>query len=104
MYQNENDVDLKKVRVSEGVIANKHDARYAIGYEVEPGKIVPLYVKNLRDCPSSGVTRYNGSSPWKMGFKVGKYKVWIQQYEAIWWKICEFLHASVCVYLSLVGN
>ena len=39
------DVDCEKIRISEGVVANKHDTRYTIGYETEPVIIVPLYVK-----------------------------------------------------------
>ena len=66
-----NDADCEKIRVSEGVVANKHDTRYTIGYEVEPGKIVPLCIKTPKDCLSSEVTRYSESSPWKMGFNVG---------------------------------
>ena len=50
IYEVQKDVDLEKIRVSEGVVANKHDMRYTIGYEVEPGKIVPLCIKTPRDC------------------------------------------------------
>ena len=35
-YQVQKDVDCEKIRVSEGVVANKHDTRYTLGYEVEP--------------------------------------------------------------------
>ena len=84
-------VDLEKIRISEGVVANKHDTRYTIGYEVEPGKIVPLYMKTPKDCVSSGVSRYNESSPWKMGFNVGGDEVWVREYEAISKKIEELL-------------
>ena len=76
-------VDLEKIRLSEGVTANKHDTRYTIGYETEQGKIVPLYMKTPKDCVSSGVSRYNESSPWKMGFNVIEDEVWVRQYEAI---------------------
>ena len=55
VYQITNDVDCEKIRISEGVVANKHDTRYTIGYEVEPGKVVPLYIKTST---CSGVTRY----------------------------------------------
>ena len=84
-------VDLEKIRISEGVVANKHDTRYTIGYETEQGKIVPLYMKTPKDCVSSGVSRYNESSPWKMGFNVGEDEVWIRQYEAISKKVEELL-------------
>ena len=70
VYQITNDVDCEKIRISEGVVANKHDSRYTIGYEVEPGKVVPLYIKTPKECISSGVTQYNESSPWKMGFNL----------------------------------
>ena len=90
-YKLTNEVELEKIRLSEGVTANKHDTRYTIGYELEPGKIVPLYIKTPRDCVSSGVSRYNESSPWKMGFNVGEDEVWVRQYEAILKKIEELL-------------
>ena len=91
VYQITNDVDCEKIRISEGVVANKHDTRYTIGYEVEPGKVVPLYIKTPKDCISSGVTQYNESSPWKMGFNVGEDEAWMRQYEAIWKKVEELL-------------
>ena len=34
-----NSVYQIKKDVSEGVVANKHDTRYIIGYELEPGKL-----------------------------------------------------------------
>ena len=40
-------------------------------------------------CLSSGITRYNESSPWKMGFNIGGDETWMQQYEAIWKKVEE---------------
>ena len=96
IYEVQKDVDLEKIRVSEGVVANKHDTRFIIGYEVEPGIIVPLYIRTPKDCLSSGVSRFNDSSPWKMGFNVGEDEAWVEQYEAIWWRICEKLHAPGC--------
>ena len=55
VYQIAKNVDLEKIRISEGVNANNHDTRFTIGYEVEPGKIVPLCIKTPKDCLSSGV-------------------------------------------------
>ena len=52
---------------------------------------MPLYVKTPKDCSSSGVTRYNESSTWKMGFNVGGDETWMQQYEAIWKKVEKLL-------------
>ena len=40
-YQMTDPMDLEKIRVSEGFTANKHDTQYTIGYEIEPGKIIP---------------------------------------------------------------
>ena len=102
-YQVPDSIDLDKITVSEGVVANKNDMQYTIGYEVEPGKVVPLYVKTPRDCSSSGVSRYNKSSPWKMGFNVSKDLSWIERYKTIWWRICEFLHAPGCSGFELGG-
>ena len=90
-YQVQKDVDLEKIRVSKGIAANKHDTRYIIGYETEPGTIVPLYIKTPRNCLSSGVSRYNEDSPWKMGFNVSDDEAWVKDYEAIWASIEECL-------------
>ena len=90
-YKVTENVDLERIRLSEGVTANKHDTRYTIGYETEQGKIVPLYMKTPKDCVSSGVSRYNESSPWKMGFNVIEDEVWVRQYEAISKKVEELL-------------
>ena len=57
VYEVPDAIDLAKIRVSEGVTANKHDERFTIGYEVEPGKIVPLYIKTPKDCVSSGAPK-----------------------------------------------
>ena len=57
VYQIAKDVDVEKIRMSEGVVANKHDTQYTIGYEVETGKIVPLCIKTPKDCLSSGVSQ-----------------------------------------------
>ena len=94
-YQITSTVNLNKIRLSEGVDTNKHDTRHTIGYEVEPGKIVSLYIKTPKDCVSSGVSQYNESSPWKMGFNVSKDEAWVQQYEAIWNKVEELLRQKL---------
>jgi hypothetical protein len=86
-YNVENSIDLEKIRLAEGVVANKHDTRYSVGYELEPGKIVPLYIKTPKNCSSSGVSRYNEFSAWKMGFNVFEDKEWISKYESIWRKV-----------------
>ena len=94
VYQVQGDVDLEKIRISEGVVANKRDTRYTLGYEVEPGVIVPLYIKTPKDCLSSGVSRFNEASPWKMGFNVSEDEAWVEQYEAIWRRVCKFFDLS----------
>ena len=91
IYQVTDAIDVEKIRVSEGVVANKHDARYTIGYEVEPGKIIPLFIKTPKDCISPGVSQYNESSPWKMGFNVGEDESWVQQYKAVFFKVEELI-------------
>ena len=40
---------------------------------------------------SSGVYRFNETSPWKMGFKVSEDEAWVKDYEAIWITIEECL-------------
>ena len=93
VYQVQNNVDCGKIRISKGVVASKYDTRFTIGYEVEPEKIIPFYIKTPKDCLSSGVTRYNESSPWKMGFNVGGDEGRVRKYEAVWkkWKKVEEL-------------
>ena len=94
-YQVQEDVDLEKIRISEGVVANKHDTRYTVGYEVTPGVVVPLYVRTPKDCLSSGVSRFNEASPWKMGFNVSQDESWVKDYEAIWSKVEELLRQKL---------
>ena len=94
-YQVQKYVDCEKIRVSEGVVANKHDTRHTVGYEVTPGVVVPLYVRTPKDCLSSGVSRFNEASPWKMGFNVSQDAVWVKDYEAIWSKVEELLRQKL---------
>ena len=91
VYQIVKKVDLGKIRVSEGVVANKHDTRYTVGYEVELCKIVPLYIKTPKDCLSSSVSQYNESSPLKMDFDFSDDEVWMSEYRSIWWTVGEVL-------------
>ena len=85
---------FRKTSTLKRSVAKKHDMRYTLGYEVEPGVIVPLYIKTPKDCLSSGVSRYNEASPWKMGFNVGEYEAWIRQYDGIWRKVEELLRQT----------
>ena len=85
---------MEKIRVGEGVVANKHDTRYTVGYEVESGKIIPLCIKTPGDFISSGVGRYNKASPWKMGFNVSRHEAWMQHYRAIWVRVEELLNQT----------
>ena len=92
VYRVAKNVDLEKIRVSEGVAVNSRcDTRFIIGYETEPGVIVPLYIKTPKDCFSSGVSRYNESSPWKMSFNLREDEAWMHQYAVIWETIEELL-------------
>ena len=95
IYEVQRDVDLERIRVSEGVVVNGADTRFIVGYEEDLGRIVPLYIKTPRDCLSSGVSRYNEASPWKMGFDVGKNEAWICQYEGIRSKVEELLSCKL---------
>ena len=95
IYEVQREVDFERICLSEGVIANKHDTRFTVGYEVEPGRIVPLYVKTPRDCMSSGISRYNEASSWKMGFNVSEDETWIQRYDGIWRKVEELLSCEL---------
>ena len=97
-YQITRDVDCEKIRVSEGVVANRCDTRFIIGYEVEPGKIVPLHIATPKSCFSSGVSRYNESSPWKMGFNVIENEAWVIQYAAVWETVEELLEQTLTGY------
>ena len=57
--------------------------------------IVPLCIKTPKDCLSSGVSRYNEASSWKMGFNVSEDEAWIQQYDDIWRKVEELLSCKL---------
>ena len=84
-------IDLDKITISDGVTANKCDTRFSIGYEVEAGEIMPLFIKTPKNCSSTGVSRYNDNSAWKMGFNVSEDLVWVRQYGAIWARIEELI-------------
>ena len=94
-YQVQKDIDLAKIRISKAVVANRCDTRFIIGYETEPGTIVPLYIKTPRDCFSSGVSRYNEASPWKIGFNVSEDEAWMIQYAAVWETVEELLEQKL---------
>jgi len=95
VYQVTDSIDFDKITMSEGAVANKADTRYTIGYEVEPGKVVPLYIKTPKNCWSSGVSRYNENSAWKMGFKVSEEPSWMKTYEMIWKRVSELVSHSL---------
>ena len=40
VYNVADPADFEKIWLSEGVIVNKHDMRYTIGYEVDAGDII----------------------------------------------------------------
>ena len=80
-------VELDKIKISDKNVANKHDIRYTIGYEIESDKIIPFYIKTPKNCHSSGINRYDENSPYKMGFDVSEDKNWMKQYKAICSKI-----------------
>ena len=86
VYQIASDVNLEKIRVSEGVVAIKHDIKYVIGYEIEPGNIIPLYIKTPKNCICLGVTL-----SLKMRFNVSKDADWVTQYINIWEKVEELI-------------
>jgi len=90
-YEVTNNIDFDKITLCEGVVANKADTRYTIGYEKEPGKIIPLYIKTPKNCWSSGVSRYNENAAWKMGFNVSEDSTWLKMYEMIWKKASELV-------------
>ena len=83
IYDVQKDIELEKIRISEGVVANKHDVRYTLGYEIEPGVVVPLCIKTPKDCLSSGISRYNEASSWKMGFNVSEDETWIHGFSSM---------------------
>ena len=94
-YQATGKIDFDKITLSEGSVANKNDTRYTIGYEAESGKVVPLYIKTPKNCWSSGISRYNENSAWKMGFKVSEDPSWMKTYEMIWKKVSELVNHSI---------
>ena len=95
VYEVTDVVDPEKITLSEGAKANKADTRFTIGYEVEAGKVIPLYIKTPKNCRSSGVSRYNENSTLKMGFKVSEDPTWMKRYEMIWKKVSELVGHSL---------
>ena len=94
-YEVPSTVDVSKIRISDGIMVNKHDVRFMIGYEKTPGEIVPLYMKTPKNCRSSGVSRYNETSPWKMGFNVSEDEDWVKLWKSIWEGIEEALSVKL---------
>ena len=90
-YQVVKNVDVDKITISNGIQANKNDTRYVIGYEVEQGRVIPLHIKTPKNCSSTGASRYNDNSAWKMGFNVSEDPAWIEQYKKIWERVEELL-------------
>ena len=80
-------IDLENIVISEVISANKRDMRYIIGHRIEPGKIIPLFIKTPKHCWSSGVSRYNDNASWRMSFNVEEDLTWIDQYKMIWDRI-----------------
>ena len=91
-YQVQEDVDLEKIRISKGLPPDGYGhVRYIIGYQTEPGKIVPLYIKTPKDCLSSGVCQSREGSQLRMGFNVGSDGEWVEQYEKIFGTVGKLL-------------
>ena len=96
VYEVITDIELDKIRISEGNLANQHDTRYTIGYETEPGKVIPLYIKTPKKCHSSGCQQYDKNSAWKMGFDVSEDERWIIKFKAI----CDEIESLILQKLS----
>ena len=39
-----------------------------------------------------------------MGFNVSEDEAWVEQYKAIWWRVCEILHAPGCGGFEIGGS
>lgn len=94
-YQVTDAIDLEKIVVSDGFTANKQDTRFTIGYEVAPGKIIPLFIKTPKNCSSNGVSRYSENSAWKMGFTVGGEEAFVEKYTSIWERVEELMFQNL---------
>ena len=89
LYKNIEKIDVTKIRLSEEVKSSK-STRRVIGYEKNPGEVVPLYIRTPKDCYSPGISQYDENSPYKMGLRIDD-DDWIRTYEAIWERIGSLL-------------
>ena len=84
-------MNMDKITVSKPIQCGEHDDKYIVGYEKEPGTIIPLHIKTPVNCSSNGISQYKENSPWKMGFNVEEDREWKRKYIAIWAKVEELI-------------
>ena len=80
-------MDFDRLVVSAAVTCNKSDVRSIVGYKMEEGRVVSLYVKSAENSYSNGVNQYNENSAWKMGFDISDDQNWMERYMALWKEI-----------------
>ena len=76
-------MDFDRLVVSAAVTCNKSDVRSIVGYKMEEGRVVSLYVKSAENSYSNGVNQYNGNSAWKMGLDISDDEKWMERYMAL---------------------
>ena len=63
---------------------NGKDRRYIVGYQVNGGTIIPLFIKTSKSIFSYDVSQYGKSSAYTMSFNVSEVPEYMLQYRNIW--------------------
>ena len=78
------DMDINSIVVSDPIPCNDaKDHRYTIGYQTDDS-ITPLFIKTPKNIYSNGVSQYNKTSSWTMGFGLEYHEEWLTRYKKIW--------------------
>ena len=75
-------MDFDRLVVSAAVACSKSDVKYIVGYKIDDGMLIPIYVKSPANCYSNGVSQYNENSAWKVGLDISDDKKWMKRYMA----------------------
>ena len=63
---------------------NGKDWRYIVGYQVDGGAIIPLFIKTPKSIFSYDLSQYDKNSAYTMSFNVSEVPEWMLQYWNIW--------------------
>ena len=80
-------MDFDRLVVNSTVASNKSDVRYIVGYKMDGGRVISLYVKSPANWYSNGVSQFNGNSAWKMGWDISNDEKWMGRCMVLWKEI-----------------